>query len=106
MPKRVGPGRVYTTNCAFSGCHAGGGTVFNANTAADLSALVDRASTQTNKMPLVTAGKPEQSYLIYKLNGLQVFVDGSGNTMPFGIYGILPKTDRCKFITWIKQGAN
>ena len=96
---------VYTTNCAFSGCHGGNNTVFNAKTAADLSALVDMASTQTNKMPIVTAGKPEQSYLIYKLNGLQVFADGSGKYMPVSLSGLLPKTDRCKFINWIKQGA-
>ena len=87
-----------------AGCHGGGGTTFTATTAAELSALAGKAATQTTKMPLITAGSPEQSYLIYKLYNKQSIAGGNGDIMPQG-GPMLAKADLCKFITWIKEGA-
>lgn len=96
---------TYMGNCAFGGCHGDGATTFVAKTAADLKGLVGKAATQTAKMPLVTAGDPQKSYLMYKLLGQQTKAGGSGLLMPQGAGTPQPANDLCKYLIWIQEGA-
>jgi hypothetical protein len=54
---------------------------------------------------MVTASNVDMSYLMYKLVGQQGTVGGRGGLMPKGGRR-LADADLCKFIVWIKEGAN
>jgi len=85
-----------------AGCHGGaepeGGFVIDGP-----ASLVDVASTQTEDMPLVTAGEPLQSYLWHKLENTQRVAGGSGSVMPTS--GLLPSEDVDLVEAWIAAGA-
>lgn len=75
---------IFTPSC--SGCHTGGGSTLPSsmdltNTAATHAALVGVASTEQPSLQRVTAGDPNASYLVRKLEG-----DASitGGRMPLG----------------------
>lgn len=52
----------------------------------------------------VVPGKPEQSYLLMKLNGTHLDHGGKGTRMPFGMPP-LPQKVVDQFAAWIKAGA-
>lgn len=52
----------------------------------------------------VVPGKPEQSYLLMKLNGTHLDHGGTGTRMPFGVPP-LPQKVVDQFAAWIKAGA-
>jgi len=65
--------------------------------------LVNIASTQS-PLVRVAPGNPEQSYLLHKLNGTQLQVNGSGARMPFGS-SVLSEPQIKLVRDWISQGA-
>jgi hypothetical protein len=84
-------------------------------TAADISAIlagiVGKAAAKDPSMPVVTAGDPSKSFLMYKLDGvltcspLKCASDSScGLTMPSGSPS-LPASELDVIRRWIKQGA-
>jgi hypothetical protein len=60
--------------------------------------LIGVPSTEA-EMPLITPGKPEQSYLFLKLLGEHLEAGGSGDRMPLG--GELPGAERDRIEAWI-----
>jgi hypothetical protein len=95
---------VFTPRCA--GCHSGSGTtlpgVMNlTNAAASHAALVGVASRQVPTLARVTAGNPNDSYLIRKLEGTPGIV---GGRMPL-VGGPLPQTTIDSIRLWITTGA-
>ncbi len=70
--------------------------------------LVGKQSRQAKRFKIVEPGKPELSYLIYKLQGnhKDKRVGGKGKKMPPKKSKIkLYRSEIKKFILWIKQGA-
>lgn len=55
-------------------------------------------------LPLVDPGDPEDSYILYKLRGEQMDVNGSGSPMPLG-KPMLPAHTIAMIEAWIEQGA-
>jgi len=97
---------IFTPSCASSGCHS------NTSASAGLSlaegesfdALVGVASTEAATLNRVTAGDPDASYLIHKLEGTQVGVGGSGSRMPAS--GSFLSDEEVQVIRdWITAGA-
>ncbi|MBU6266473.1 MAG: hypothetical protein KGN34_02960 [Sphingomonadales bacterium] len=69
-----------------------------------LSFTVNVPSIEAPALMRIAPGKPDQSYLVMKLEGTQVAHDGTGTQMPFGAAPLSP--ERIKLIrAWIKQGA-
>ena len=72
-------------------------------TAAELLALKGKAS--SSALPYVTASDIDKSYLLYKLTGEQLKVpNGNGSQMPQG--AALLDSEKCRFVRWVKNGAN
>ena len=80
---------ILASGCAFSGCH---GTI-NANpgnkpmvlTAGQAyNNIVGVPSGELPSMNRITAGDPDKSYLIHKLQGTHASVGGAGSRMPLG----------------------
>lgn len=95
---------VFTPRC--SGCHSGVGTTLPGamnltNAAASHAALVGVASNQVPTLSRVTAGNPNDSYLIRKLEGTPGIV---GGRMPL-IGEPLPQTTIDSIRLWITNGA-
>lgn len=65
--------------------------------------LVNVAATET-KFPRVKPGKPNESYLMMKLDGTHLDHGGTGARMPFG-QAPLDAAMRDKFRAWIVGGA-
>jgi hypothetical protein len=96
---------VFTPRC--SGCHTGVGAtlpgVLNlTNAAASRAALVGVASIQVPALQRVTAGNPNDSYLIRKLEGGPNIV---GQRMPRGGTPFLDAVTIGSIRTWITNGA-
>lgn len=83
-------------------CHlagfANGGLSFD-NGANDLVSVPSRAG-----LPYVTAGEPDQSYLLFKLEGTQLDVGGFGARMPIG--PPLADEEIDLVACWIEDGAS
>jgi hypothetical protein len=107
---------IFGANCSFSACHASGatGSLTIGATAADATstrkALVGVPSGELASMPYVTPGKPEQSFLMHKMDGDQCVYDNMcassycGLTMPNGVAQLsVPTRDVVR--RWIAQGA-
>jgi hypothetical protein len=95
---------VFTPRC--SGCHSGAGTTLPGamnltDAAASYAALVGVASRQVPTLARVTAGNPNDSYLIRKLEGTPGIV---GGRMPL-VGGPLPQTTIDSIRLWITTGA-
>jgi hypothetical protein len=95
---------VFTPRCA--GCHTGVGAtlpgVLNlTNAAASHAALVGIASSEVPTLNRVTAGNPNDSYLIRKLEGGPAII---ADRMPFG-GPFLPPTTIDAIRLWITNGA-
>ena len=73
---------VFTPTCATSGCHQGAGAPagLRLDEANSYALLVGVASSQVSSLSRVTAGDPDNSYLIQKLEGTAA----SGQQMPLG----------------------
>ena len=79
---------ILAGSCALSGCHGA-----NANPAEKPMVLsvgqaydniVGVASAELPAMPRVSPSQPDNSYLIHKIQGMQLSVGGSGDRMPLG----------------------
>jgi hypothetical protein len=96
---------IFAQSCASGGCHGGP----EALTGLDLSPsvaydqLVGAPSFQVPTLNLVTAGDPDQSYLMNKLLGSAEDVGGAGDIMPPG-FGLGP-ADIEVVRAWIAAGA-
>jgi hypothetical protein len=111
-------GTVFLNNCGTSACHGampGMGGMFLGVTAADAptvyAGIVGKASSELPTMPFITAGDPEKSYLMHKMDGDQCQFDHECTTenclavMPSGATMPLPVTYRDLVRRWIAQGA-
>ena len=108
----VGP--MLKQSCAFQSCHGGGSGGFNLP-ATDLQTMyalvVGQASRTLSGMPLVDPGKPENSFLLTKVEGRQNELDARcvggrcGGPMPEGA-GLLPEEKRATLRAWIAAGAS
>lgn len=95
--------QVFTPTCAVSGCHTGGAPTggMNLENGNSYFSLVGVSSIGDNSFQRVTAGDPDNSYLIQKLEGTA----SGGVRMPSG--GIpLPDTTIKTIRQWITDGAN
>lgn len=96
---------LFTQNCALSGCHTGP----NALLGLDLSEgqsyanLVGNPSTEVPTMDLVSANRPDLSYLIVKLEGSAQMAPGT-LLMPIG-RSPLNQDDIDRVREWIADGA-
>lgn len=99
---------VVQSTCATDGCHgANNSKIFSITSAAEMkSKWVGVNSQQASKLPRVKGNDIDQSYIMYKLMSQQSKVQGQGGIMPLGAAMPLPDAQLCKFITWIKTGAN
>ncbi len=108
---------IFFENCGSATCHGAtsptgglmlGSTVSEA--AATYDGLVNVASDELVTMPYVTPGKPEQSYIMHKLDGDQCYYDEqcAGHkclaSMP-NLGTTLPPATRDIVRRWIAQGA-
>ncbi len=77
---------IFTTTCAFSGCHAGSNPEEGQNLSAGqtFANVVNVPSMQLPSLNRVTPGRPDSSYLVLKLRGTHLDVGGSGDQMPLG----------------------
>jgi len=58
---------VMQRNCTFSGCHDANGVPYGVSSAADMKTKLTGAAAEATRMPRVTPGDVDKSYLIYKL---------------------------------------
>ncbi len=74
---------VFNQNCALSGCHLGGSAPFGLDLSEGNSFgnLVNVPSQEIPELMRVNPGKPDSSYIIWKLEGRPEIV---GARMPFG----------------------
>jgi len=109
---------IFAANCAtLPTCHGSptGIEVFLAGGAANASniraGIVGVATVELPTMPFVTAGDPDKSYLMLKLDGTQgaynaQCLEGTcGAQMPYGAPSPLDATTRDTIRAWITQGA-
>lgn len=90
------------SKCYGGTCH-NSGSLPSMKTAAELLALKGKSSSAA--LPYVTASDIDKSYLLYKLTGEQTKVpNGNGSKMPQT--GSLLDSELCRFIRWVKNGAN
>lgn len=86
-------------------CHLTGQEPGNMKLApkAAYATLVGVPSAET-KLKRVEPGKPDESYLVRKLDGTHVAAGGTGERMPMGAEP-LPPEQIAKVRAWIEQGA-
>lgn len=97
---------ILTASCALSGCHAGTSPAQGQNLSSGqtFSNVVGVASAELPSMNRVTAGAPDNSYLVHKIQGTHLDVGGSGARMPFGRTA-LPQDAIDVIRAWIQDGA-
>lgn len=98
---------IFTSKCATSGCHSASSASAGLSLAAGQSfdQLVGVTSAQLATMNRVTANDTANSYLIYKLEGTQSSVGGSGSTMPRGS-SALSNAEIQAIKDWMNAGAS
>jgi hypothetical protein len=91
------------TQCAI--CHLSGEEAGNLalHPKGAYASLVGKTSTESS-FQIVHPGKPEESYLIMKLEGIHLDKGGSGEQMPFAAPPLAPELI-AKIKLWIAQGA-
>ena len=90
------------SKCYGGTCH-NSGSVPSMKSAAELLALKNKSSSAA--LPYVTPNDIDKSYLLYKLTGEQLKVsNGNGSKMPQT--GSLLDSEVCRFINWVRSGAN
>ncbi|MFO0578570.1 MAG: hypothetical protein U1A78_31590 [Polyangia bacterium] len=88
--------------CYGGTCH-NNGSLPSMKSAAELLALKNKSS--SSSLPYVTPNDIDKSYLLYKLTGEQLKVpNGNGSKMPQT--GSLLDSEVCRFVRWVKNGAN
>lgn len=95
---------ILTSSCAT--CHLMGTEAGRMSLAPRraYAALVNVASVEAPKLKRVVPGRPEQSYLMMKLEGTHISKGGTGARMPFGAPPLAAdKIDL--FRRWISEGA-
>lgn len=97
---------IFANSCASGGCHGGpeGLTGLDLSPSVAYDQLVGAPSFQVPTLNRVTAGDPDQSYLMNKLHGTFEDVGGSGDIMPPG-FG-LGAADIDVVSAWIAAGAH
>lgn len=95
--------RIFDTNCALSGCHAGGSPQLGLDLSAGqaFSNIVNVASTEQPSLLRVAPGDPENSYLLQKIRGDMSI---SGAQMPLG-RAALSAANIELVRQWIDEGA-
>lgn len=101
---------VVSTKCAVDMCHGTNSNHWTANSAATMkTALVNKPADQLRSMNRITPSDINHSYLMYKLTGQQLKVQGdpliAGAQMP-DKNPPLDHDSLCYFISWINAGAN
>ncbi|MCH7886697.1 MAG: T9SS type A sorting domain-containing protein [Candidatus Marinimicrobia bacterium] len=96
---------IFTNNCTSRGCHISGNTFGGLNLQVGTSYGEITGASTTNNAPLVIAGSPDTSPLIWKLEGVtntggNVF----GSRMPFG-GPFLSEATIASIRQWISDGA-
>jgi hypothetical protein len=103
---------IVTQRCALGGCHlsapGAGGLVLDVSSSAWVSAMVSVPSEESPSMDLISPGRPEQSWVVYKVFGALSSCTcsptlGCGIEMPFG--ASLSQDERDTIVSWIKSGA-
>lgn len=98
---------IFTKNCTTSSCHGAlgqrGGLILEGDAAyANLvGAVPSNDSAKARGLHRVVAGKPDSSYLMFKLTGPRA---GEGDLMPQGSSGLTAKAITA-IRTWITNGA-
>ncbi len=95
--------KVFTTSCAFSGCHGSAGTQagLNLTAGAAYANLVNVPSTEIASIDRVEPEAPDQSYLYMKVTGAPGII---GSRMPLGLPELT--SDQTELIrNWILRGA-
>ncbi|MGE0665903.1 MAG: hypothetical protein AB7O49_05015 [Sphingomonadales bacterium] len=94
---------ILKTRCVM--CHLTGQEPGNMKLApkAAYATLVGAKAAETD-LKRVEPGKPDQSYLVRKLDGTHVDAGGTGVRMPLG-GAPLPEAQMAAIRTWIEQGA-
>ncbi len=87
--------------CHLTGTEAGNMSLVPARA---IENIVGVASTEAPGLVRVVPGKPDESYLVMKLEGTHVANGGTGAQMPFGAPP-LPAEVIASVRTWIEQGA-
>ncbi len=97
---------IFTGNCVFSGCHAGSSPAQGMNLGADqaFSSVVNVPARELPSMNRVTPNKPDDSYLVHKVQGTHLAAGGSGSRMPLG-RSPLSQADIDLVRAWIQAGA-
>ncbi|WP_428424678.1 c-type cytochrome domain-containing protein [Methylibium sp.] len=93
---------IFDANCVACHQSAGASGGLNLEEGAAYSSIVSRKS-QQGAFPRIVPGKPEDSYLIRKLEGTHVQVGGSGERMP--PTGSLDSTLIGMIRNWVTAGA-
>jgi hypothetical protein len=101
---------ILAKNCAVGGCHlnGAGGLVLDVASPSWVKAVVGVPAQENPSINLVTAGDPDQSWLVDKIFG-RLCGDacdprlGCGAQMPFGT--ALSDIDRGTIVAWIDAGA-
>jgi mono/diheme cytochrome c family protein len=94
---------IFNDNCVI--CHTGtnGPVGLSLDPAVAYSKLVGVKSSES-PLVRVSAGAPDNSYIIKKLTGTQAQAGGSGEQMPFG-RSQLPQSKIDIIKQWISEGA-
>lgn len=95
---------ILEQNCAT--CHLTGEEAGGMSLVGDaaIGFLVGQPSQEAPAIMRVTAGEPDKSYLVMKLEGTHIDHGGSGSQMPFGGLPLAPE-DIAKVRQWIAEGA-
>jgi hypothetical protein len=95
---------LLATRCAT--CHLTGAEAGNMSLVPDkaLATLVGVKSVEAPSLVRVVPGKPDDSYLIMKLEDTHIEKGGSGAQMPFGAPPLSPD-NIAKLRQWISEGA-
>lgn len=99
---------IIAPSCTFAGCHAPSGAFPNFGpdmTSFRSSVLGIFARRDTNPgLNYVTASKPDDSFLLYKITGQQTKVPNGLAPMPYN-RAMLSSTDQCQVFNWVAGGA-
>ncbi len=100
---------IFTSSCAFNGCH-GGSILEPPEKPMSLAAGQTRSNTvnvpslQAPSLDRIEPGRPDDSYLVHKIQGTQGEVGGSGERMPLGLPA-LTQGEIDLIRGWIADGA-
>ena len=99
--------RIFTPRCATSYCHAGNPPPFapmSLEAGQAYASLVGAFSKEAPSLQRVAPGRPDQSYLMYKLHGTAGNVAGLATRMPLGKEP-LTEAELADIEAWIVGGA-